>query len=162
MPTRWLPRAKSLRLMGKAVYGRLATCGKDGTPYITPVNFVLIGGSVYIHCGFAGRKLDNLEHSSRVCFEVSAPGRLSPGPRARDFTMRYWSVLGFGAVRRVEDPADKLRVMNRFMEKYARGRRFRGLSREDMKDVNLLEIALREVSGKVSVDPKPGSSEGTG
>lgn len=157
MPVKWLTREKCLKLLEKPVYGRLGTCGRGGHPYITPVNYVLLKERIYIHCAFTGRKLENLSHSPSACFEVSAAGRLFPGPRARDFTMRFWSVLVFGQARILDDPGLKLRIMRRFMRKYASGYGFHPLEREDMKDVNVLEISIDEISGKASLDPRPES-----
>jgi len=157
MPVKWLAREKCLKLLEKPAYGRLGTCGRGNLPYITPVNYILFEECIYIHCAFTGRKLENLRHSSSVCFEVSAAGRLFPGPRARDFTMRFWSVLAFGQARVLNDPELKLQVMQRFMRKYAPDHSFQSLSREDMKDVNVLEISIEEISGKASLDPRPDS-----
>lgn len=155
MPVKWLTREKCLRLLQKPVYGRLGTCGRGNQPYITPVNYVLYKERIYIHCAFTGRKLENLQHSSSVCFEVSSAGRLFPGPRARDFTMRFWSVLAFGHAKILDDPEFKLLIMQEFMRKYARNHSFRPLCREDMTDVNVLEISIEDISGKAGLDSLP-------
>lgn len=154
MPTKWLTQEKSLRLIQSAVYGRLATCGDDNQPYITPVNFVLIEKKIYVHCGFEGRKIDNLKINSRVCFEVSRHGKLYAAPRAQNFSMRYWSVLVFGRATQVNDPSEKLVVMNQLMEKYAANYNYIPLTLDDMKSCNLVEISIEKITGKVSVDPK--------
>ncbi len=154
MPTKWLTEEKSLRLLKGAVYGRLATCGDDHQPYITPVNFVLIEKRIYFHCGLAGRKIDNLKSNPRICFEVSRHGKLYAAPHAQNFSMRYWSVLVFGTAEQVNDPEKKLFVMNRLMEKYAANYAYVPLSLDDMKTCNLIEISIEKITGKVSVDPK--------
>jgi len=71
MPVKWLSREKCLTLMEKAIDGRLATGDKAGQPYITPINFVLHDQKIYFHCGFKGRKLDNIQANPKVCFEIS-------------------------------------------------------------------------------------------
>jgi len=154
MPTKWLTEEKSLRLIQSAVYGRLATCGNDNQPYITPVNFVLIEKKIYFHCGFVGRKIDNLITNPAVCFEVSRHGKLYAAPNAQNFSMRYWSVLVFGRATQVNDPEKKLVVMNQLMEKYASSFEYIPLTLDDMKSCNLIEITIDQISGKVSVDPK--------
>lgn len=154
MPTKWLTEEKSLRLLKSAVYGRLATCGRDHQPYITPVNFVVVENKIYFHCGFDGRKIENLKINPAVCFEVSRHGKLYPAPRALNFTMRYWSVLVFGRATQVNDPSEKLVVMNRLMEKYADNYNYIPLTLDDMKSCNLVEISIEKITGKVSVDPK--------
>ena len=154
MPTKWLTEDKSLRLIKSAVYGRLATCGEDHQPYITPLNFVLIEKKIYLHCGFTGRKIDNLTGNSAVCFEVSRHGKLYSAPHARNFSMRYWSVLVFGAASQVTDREKKLAVMNQLMEKYASNYDYISLTLDDMTNCNLIEIQIEKITGKVSVDPK--------
>lgn len=37
MPAKWLPKEKCISLLSKVVYGRLATCGDDGQPYISKI-----------------------------------------------------------------------------------------------------------------------------
>ena len=67
-------------------YGRLATCGDNGQPYITPINFVIRDDKIYFHTGFQGRKLDNLRYNPQVCLEISEPGKIYATPHARNFT----------------------------------------------------------------------------
>lgn len=153
MPTKWFSKEKSLNLLSKSVYGRLATCGEDGQPYITPINFVLYNEKIYFHTGFKGRKLDNIGYNPKVCLEVSSPGKIYSTSEAKDFTMRFWSVLVFGEASIVHDDEFKLMIMNKLMEKHAREYEFKPLSLEDIKIVNLVEISIDEISGKASIDP---------
>ena len=154
MPVKWLSREKCLILIEKAIYGRLATGDNDGQPYITPVNFVLHDEKIYFHCGFSGRKLENIQVNPKVCFEISRPGKLYAALHAKNFSMRYWSILVFGQASQVNDEPKKLLVMNKLMEKYASGYEYIPLTRDDMRTCNLIEIAIDEISGKVSVDPE--------
>lgn len=147
---------KCLRLLKKAVYGRLATSGPENEPYITPLNFVLYDGKIYFHCAFDGKKIENLRHNPSVCFEISASGKLYAAPHAKNFTMRFWSVLAFGEARQIEDPALKLDVLNALMDKYAAGYDFTPLTIEDTKTVNIFEIIIQKINGKISVDPVTG------
>lgn len=154
MPTRWLTEEKSLRLIRSAVYGRLATCDADHQPYITPINFVLIEKQIYFHCGFEGRKIENLRYNPAVCFEVSRHGKLYAAPNAKNFSMRFWSVLVFGTANPVTDRERKLSVMNQLMEKYASNYEYFPMTLDDMISCNLIEIQIETITGKVSVDPK--------
>ena len=153
MPVEWFSRDKCMELLARAVYGRLATCGEDGQPYITPINPVVLENKIYFHTGFRGRKLENLRCNPRACLEISEVGKIYAAPHARDFTMRFWSVLLFGRAAEVEDENLKLKVMNLLLEKYASGYRYEPLSLDDMEGVNVVEITMDEISGKVSVDP---------
>lgn len=153
MPLKWLSREKCTILLSKEIYGRLATCDDQGQPYITPVNFIVLNDRIYFHTGFTGKKLDNLLRNPRVCFEVSKSGNIYPTPHARNFTMRFWSILVFGRARIVEDLNLKFEVMNRIMDKYASEYDYKALSPEDMSIVNVVEITMDEIVGKASVNP---------
>ncbi len=54
------------RILAAATIGRMASIGKDGYPYITPVNFVYDQGCIYFHCALKGEKLDNIARNARV------------------------------------------------------------------------------------------------
>ncbi len=153
MPVKWFSRDKCIELLAKAVSGRLATSEESGQPYITPINPVVLENKIYFHTGFQGRKLGNLRNNPRVCLEISEAGKIYATPHARDFTMRFWSVLVFGRASEVEDENLKLTVMNLLLEKYASGYRYEPLSLDDMEGVNVVEITMDEISGKQSVDP---------
>lgn len=154
MPVKWLSREKCLKLLDRASYGRLATCDQCCQPYITPINFVLIDEKIYFHGGFEGRKLDNIQANPKICFEISRHGKLYSAPHAKNFSMRYWSILVFGQAAQIADEQKKLLVMNKLMEKYAPGYEYVPLTFDDMKTCNLIEITIDEISGKVGVDPK--------
>ena len=154
MPIKWLTQEKCLKLLDRAIYGRLATCDRYCQPYITPVNFALFDEKIYFHCGFEGRKIDNIRANPKVCFEISRHGKLYAAVNAKNFSMRYWSILVFGQAVQITDEQKKLLLMNKLMEKYASGYDYVPLTFDDMKSCNLIEISIDEICGKVSVDPK--------
>lgn len=153
MPVQWLSKEKCITLLEKEVYGRLGTCDDNGQPYITPINLVVHNNKIYCHTGFGGRKLENIRSNPRVCLEVSASGKMYATPEARNFTMRFWSIIVFGKAYELKDSKLKLDVMNLLMQKYAKGYDYKPLSINDMEIVNVLEISIDEITGKVSVDP---------
>jgi len=153
MPVKWLTKQKSLRLLNKAKYGRLATTDENQQPYITQINHVLMGEKIYFHCAFTGQKIDNIKSNPKVCFEVSRLGKLYAAPHAKNFSNRFWSVLVFGKALQVENTNLKLKVLNKIMEKYAAGYNYIPLTIEDTKIVNIVEITIDKISGKVSVNP---------
>ncbi len=153
MPVKWMSKNKCLRLLRRAKYGHLATSDKNNQPYITPINFVLIGQHIYFHTGFSGQKLENLISNPKVCFEISRLGKLYSAKQAKKFTYRFWSVLVTGRAVPITDDKIKLTVMNKLMEKYASTHTYVPLSLQDMPDVNVIEITIDKISGKLSIDP---------
>ncbi len=74
---------------------------------------------------------------------------------AKNFSNRFWSVLIFGSASQVKNENLKLKVLNEIMKKYASGYDYVPLTIEDTKIVNIVEITIEKISGKVSVDPPP-------
>lgn len=134
MPVKWLSKEKCLKLLEKEKYGRLATTAPVGTPYISPLNFVVLNENIYFHCGFNGRKLENIRQNPQVCFEVSRIGKLFSAPSAKNFTYRFWSVLVEGTAQEIENPEFKLTVLNAIMKKYGAGYDYLPLSLADMPE----------------------------
>jgi nitroimidazol reductase NimA-like FMN-containing flavoprotein (pyridoxamine 5'-phosphate oxidase superfamily) len=71
--------------------GRLATVGKDGFPYITPLLHVTSQPRIFVHsANTAGHLRTNVDFCPQVCFEVDAwrdlrlwPVRMRQRPRLR-------------------------------------------------------------------------------
>ena len=83
----------------------LATVGADGWPYAVPVNHVLAGDVLYIHCATEGHKLENLAHEERVSFCAVASARVLPA----SLSTLYESAIVFGRAALVTDPTEKRR-----------------------------------------------------
>jgi nitroimidazol reductase NimA-like FMN-containing flavoprotein (pyridoxamine 5'-phosphate oxidase superfamily) len=83
----------------------LATVGVDGWPYAVPVNHVLAGDVLYIHCATEGHKLENLAHEERVSFCAVASARVLPA----SLSTLYESAIVFGRAALVTDPTEKRR-----------------------------------------------------
>lgn len=118
-------------LLGRCRVGRMATIGVDGYPYITPLNYVYLDGSVYFHCARTGEKLDNIAQDSRVCFEVDIPlayldldyyGEIPEACLVHQF---YHCVIIRGKAEIVSDIAEKVRALNGLVVSHeAPGRKF--------------------------------------
>ena len=85
-------RSEMEDLLIDAQTGSLATTSYDGSPYITPLNFLYRDGCIYFHCALSGRKLDNIAANPRVCFCVYEQERIVIGAKPCDCGTRYWSV----------------------------------------------------------------------
>lgn len=94
-----LDREDCLRLLGKAVIGRVAL-SRGALPVIVPVNFLLDGERILVRTG-AGTKLDHALAGSVVAFEVDDIDR---------WRHRGWSVAVTGVATVVDDPDDLARI----------------------------------------------------
>lgn len=78
-------------------------------------------GSIFVHGAQGGRAhgiVDRNEEAS-ACFTTSRMGRVVPADEPVNFTVEYASVVAYGGVELLDDPAAKRRVLERFMEKFA-------------------------------------------
>ena len=92
-------------ILARAEHGVLATVGTDGWPYAVPVNHVLAGDVLYIHCAVEGHKLENIAHEERVSFCAVAGATVLP----EALSTLYESAIVFGRAAVVTDPTEKQR-----------------------------------------------------
>ena len=105
-------RAREILLGGE--YGFLAMASPEGG-YGIPVNYVVEGGTVYIHCAPEGRKLRAMASDCRVSFCVVGATR----PVPEKFTTAYESVVLEGRARIVSSDDERRRALELLVEKYS-------------------------------------------
>ena len=104
---RALTKDQAREILARAEHGVLATVGADGWPYAVPVNHVLAGDVLYIHCALEGHKLENIAHEERVSFCAVAGATVLPAK----LSTLYESAVVFGRAAVVTGPAEKLRAL---------------------------------------------------
>ncbi len=104
---RALTETQARDILARSDHGVLATLGADGWPYAVPVNHVLSGDVVYIHCAVEGHKLENIAHEERVSFCAVADAKVLPA----QLTTLYESAIVFGRATLVADPTEKRRAL---------------------------------------------------
>jgi len=116
-----MPEPQLREFLEQGFCGRLASGGADGWPYVVPLLYVLRGGEIWVHNTRArGHLRANVEHDSRVCFEIDEPGEVFPYGRFEcDTSVAYRSALVFGRIRIVDDVSEKQAFFEAFMSKYA-------------------------------------------
>lgn len=97
--------------------GVLALIGDGGHPYAVPLSYVWLDGKVCFHWATAGHKLDAVRADSRASFCVIDQDQIVP----EEYTTYYRSVIVFGAVELVDDPAEKRRSIEALGRKYRPG-----------------------------------------
>lgn len=96
----------------------------QGEPYLVTMNYGYRDSTLYFHCARAGKKLEIIEQNSRVCFSVVEHGAVLPADKPCDFTMKYRSVVGFGAARIIDGYREKCEALGIIMAQYAPGESF--------------------------------------
>jgi nitroimidazol reductase NimA-like FMN-containing flavoprotein (pyridoxamine 5'-phosphate oxidase superfamily) len=135
-------------LLNSAHVGHLGTIGGDGFPYVTPVHFVLMGGSIYIHGLARGQKLKNINSNPKVCFEVESEHSYLHAEDPCDTNTAYRSVICFGRAALLEDRGKAIRVLDAIVEKYAPRHTGRSYPENMLKMTGVIEIKILESTGK--------------
>lgn len=104
-------------ILARADHGVLSTLGADGWPYGVPVNHVLCGDVLYIHCAIEGHKLENIAHEERVSFCAVASSTVLPDT----LSTLYESSIVFGRAALVTDPAEKRRAFDALAIRFCGG-----------------------------------------
>ena len=95
----------------------VAMCQGD-QPYVLPFNYGFLNGLIYIHSATKGFKLDVLAQNPKVSFNITTDVQLLPADNPKDCSVAYSSVVGFGRVRMVDDPVEKLAALEAIMVQY--------------------------------------------
>ena len=67
---------ETLETLQRGFCGRVATIGEDGFPYCIPMIYVWQDSAIWLHNASAkGHLRSNVDHASKVCFEVDEPGQ---------------------------------------------------------------------------------------
>lgn len=111
-----LPPPACDAILARGTSGVLALAGEDG-PYAVPLSYVYHkeAGALYFHCAPEGRKLLAMAREPRASFCVIGEDAVVP----ERFTTRYRSVIAFGRMRRLTDPAEKRAALRLLAEKYS-------------------------------------------
>lgn len=116
----------------KASVGYLGLVDEEGT-YVVPLNFVWWNDRICFHGAEEGRKSDALKHSPTVCFTVAEEHGTITNPVPAHTGTAYFSVMLFGRVEKVDDPAEATQVLDAMLNKYVPGYFSRPLSHKHVE-----------------------------
>jgi uncharacterized protein len=107
-------------IINKADVCRIAFAEGD-YPYVVTLNYGLVESSpmkLYFHCAGEGKKLEMMNKNNYVCFQMDIDHILYKGEKGCDWGMKYKSVVGYGRIFPVSDPAEKIRGLDTIMKHY--------------------------------------------
>lgn len=114
---REIDQKEAMELLSRGAFGTLSTVGEDGYPYGLPVNYVVMGGRIYIHGAKEGQKLRNIGYSDKVSFSVVGHTMIVP----EEFSTNYESAVVYGRALHITDE-EKGKALFAFIEKYSPNR----------------------------------------
>jgi uncharacterized protein len=136
------------KILKKALICRIGLI--DGNkPYIVPMNFGYMEGCIYLHSAIEGRKIEALKKNNQVCFQIDCKVELSRAEQPCQYGMKYYSIIGWGKIKFLEDFTNKSEAMNVLMDKYAPDQN-KNFERKLMDNINILILKIDEITGKKS------------
>ena len=139
--------------LSRARLGHIATAW-DGQPFINPTTFWHDAPRrrLIFHSNIAGRMRANADHDGRACFSASEYGRFLPSNVALEFSVQYESVVAFGVVRVLADPADQRAALTGLIGKYfpamRPGAEYRPITDQELKRTSVYALTIDQWSGK--------------
>ena len=107
------------RIIHQAQICHLA-CSLNDQPYLVPLSFGYDGKTIFVHTARVGKKIEIWINNPQVCLEFEIGIDLVSGPdKACDWTFHFQSVIAFGLIREITDPADKKHGLNHIMNHYS-------------------------------------------
>ncbi|HGJ65686.1 TPA: pyridoxamine 5'-phosphate oxidase family protein [bacterium] len=153
MTKKWIKDQSEIEaILNDGVFGAFATINNDGSPYVITVNYVYHNGKIYFHCALKGKKLDNINHDPRVCFEVHLIDRIVIAEKADEVSVRYRSVIVNGYAKIIDDTKLKEEALIALSEKYTKGHDISPPSPECIQHTGIVEIDIKEITGKCNID----------
>lgn len=88
--------------------------------YVLPMNFGYTFERenlvLYVHGGMKGKKWDLIRENSNVAFEMDCDHRMLTGEKPCQYGYAYFSIMGSGKARILEEPQEKIRGLEILME----------------------------------------------
>jgi nitroimidazol reductase NimA-like FMN-containing flavoprotein (pyridoxamine 5'-phosphate oxidase superfamily) len=123
----------------------------DRQPYVTPTAYWREGDAVYWHGSSKSKMLLALEKSPSVCLTVSHFDALVVARSGFHMSVNYRSAMLFGKPYLVEDAAEKLAKMEKFVERLYPGHwpNLRPVNKQELKAMKVFGLHLDEAVAKV-------------
>lgn len=149
-PERALKNKETIHAMlEQCSVGRIATVNQRGFPAIKPVNFLFWKEKIYLHSSRKGEKMRDVRRGSPVCFEIDEPiAYVNARGSACSGSYYYRSILIKGKAVLVNHQEEKMKVLERLMEKYQPEGGYGEISKEILRKTAIIEISIQKITGK--------------
>jgi uncharacterized protein len=144
LPKRGISEREAIRaILDEAIVCHLGLIDDAGFPVVVPTLHVRVGTQRV------------LGSCSEICLTATLLDGLVLARSAFHHSANYRSVMLFGRAEQLEDPEEKSKVLEAFIEKLVPGRwpEIRHPTRSELKGTSVLRIPLEEVSAKVRSGP---------
>ena len=143
-----------MEVLDRCEWIELAMAGRDGWPYIVPLNYGFTDDFIIIHCAKEGKKIDLLKENEKVAFNVTVDAEIVRHDEdPTKFTTKYKSISGRGIAEFIEDNKSKREALEIMMDHY-RGPKG-PMTEEKLSVTAVVKIRITEMTGKANRYPKP-------
>lgn len=146
-----LPPEECAAILTKGTSGVLALSGDAGYPYAVPLSYVFAEDRLYFHCAKSGHKLDAIRRDNRASFCIVEQDQIVP----EAYTTYFRSVIAFGTVRILEDPAEKRAAIKKLAAKYAPDDTVEHRAQvidQEREPLCMLEMVIEHSTGKEAIE----------
>ena len=143
---RLLDESRAREVLQAGEYGILSMATEQGG-YGVPINYAVVGDTLYMHCAPEGRKLRAISADERVSFCVVGHSRVV----SEHFTTEFESVIAHGRARVVEADDERRKALRAIVEKYSAEHIEEGLKaiERSIHRTAIIAIAVDSFSGKI-------------
>jgi len=133
---------------------------QDGEPVVVPMIYGREGETIYLHGARKARVIRLLEHSNRVCLNVTHVDGIVFARSAFNSSMNYRSATVFGIAHLIEERDAKLHGMREISEHTMPGRwdELREPLEKEIKMTGVIALEIQSASAKIS-DKMPADEE---
>ena len=123
----------------------------DGRPYCTPTSFWREGDHVYWHGSSASRMIRTQAQEVEVCLTVTHVDALVMARSGFHHSVNYRAAMVYGRAHLIDDPAEKTRLMDAFIDRIYPGRSklIRQPNPGEFKATSMMGMAIETASGKI-------------
>lgn len=123
----------------------------DGQPYVIPTLVARVGDLAYVHGSAGSRTLRALSSGIAACLTVTLLDGIVLARSVFEHSLNYRSVVVLGTALPVDEPDEKLVVLEAFTEKLLPGRwaEARPPTPKELKATSVLRLSLDEASAKI-------------
>ena len=123
----------------------------DGAPVVIPYACARVGDELVLHGSTKAGILSSAASGARVCATVTHIDGLVLARSAFHSSMNYRSAVVHGTARVVDDPAEKVRLLDALVDRLLPGRRagICGMTQGELDATQVVALALDHVSAKV-------------
>lgn len=135
-------------IIRKCPYCMVGLTDTEGNPYVVPMNFAYRNGTIYLHSGPEGSKVEMAERHPRVCITFCEGHELVYMHQqvACSYSMKSRSVMCRGNVRFIEDVDEKRNLLDIVMRQYV-DYEFK-YSEPAVRNVKVWEVEVEEMTCK--------------